>query len=817
MPIFPVVFIPNQGNMKTDDYCEQCLKLWELCTDAGLKLLASAADGAKSEVNADEQWMMKVKTKKRLTYENSVYGIHISCPVYDDTESCFYVLPMSHGLMTVLRKVGVPLYIRDIFNPEKQDDGSARRLFLDTLSQFLADSDGNIIDVTFEGFFVLTFIFGELFGRVHEAGDVSHRTCHLHFSRPGLPHHLAAWRANIVDFESRYPDLFQKLSSFLADATFQILIRLCNQFILLILAHRKYYPDVPFLPRNHGSSFIEHFFGITRSFISEFTFGQLIQMNKHITFRQGILSSGKFNTKKEKDSNNGYIPDCDTPAPPTPAEVSALEQLLSCANLDPQMTILNASPDSESEDELPVSANNIDFGLDTIRVPLQPVEAAISTDDYEEPDGATGTKKQRLKAPRGAAKMQKTDGDSAPKEKSQKRKYALFGRSTEHIEIIPPTSDIDHPLIFGSGAPHACSLCGILSLYPPHLASSLPPRLSKPLLLATNAHARHPLHPPRQLKKLYNGKNKIPMQIFHDAYFEGKIDFKGDVLEILEQRHDWAKFTFTQELFRYVFMNFIPELIVHSKNKSAITMTSTHGSSDSDNKLAIVCSKLDLKPTDRFPPTRSVSCAAITVKTRRHVALIASVMPKSDPQSAHRARIPCMTLTWETGGRVMKWALCGVSRDIRQLNRWPEYPTASLLLSIAMKFMLTSLDNVQTTQTDSNAAKTMALDHLGVIAARIRSISAKGHAGGAEPEDVHTLISIKLALKYTQLQEVESMRAIAWAHQDRNLVDFEKAPCDYKDKLSSELTIRSHLAALYNTLLESPSLCPTLLSPLSAL
>jgi hypothetical protein len=35
----------------------------------------------------------------------------------------------------------------------------------------------------------------------------------------------------------------------------------------------------------------------------------------------------------------------------------------------------------------------------------------------------------------------------------------------------------------------------------------------------------------------------------------------------LEQRHDWAKFTFTQELFRYVFMDFIPELIVHSKNQ----------------------------------------------------------------------------------------------------------------------------------------------------------------------------------------------------------------------------------------------------------
>jgi hypothetical protein len=45
---------------------------------------------------------------------------------------------------------------------------------------------------------------------------------------------------------------------------------------------------------------------------------------------------------------------------------------------------------------------------------------------------------------------------------------------------------------------------------------------------------------------------------------------------------------------------------------------------------------------------------------------------------------------------------------------------------------LTSLDDVQTTQMDSDAAKMMALNHLSVIAARIRSISAKGCAGGAE-------------------------------------------------------------------------------------
>lgn len=64
------------------------------------------------------------------------------------------------------------------------------------------------------------------------------------------------------------------------------------------------------------------------------------------------------------------------------------------------------------------------------------------------------------------------------------------------------------------------------------------------------------------------------------------------------------------------------------------------------------------------------------------------------------------------------------------------------------------------------------------------------------------LLTIKLAVKYAQLRDVESMRAIARAHQDRNLAEFEKALRDYKDELSSDATIRSHLSALYDKLLE---------------
>ncbi|KAJ6455064.1 sphingolipid C9-methyltransferase [Mycena vitilis] len=137
------------------------------------------------------------------------------------------------------------------------------------------------------------------------------------------------------------------------------------------------------------------------------------------------------------------------------------------------------------------------------------------------------------------------------------------------------------------------------------------------------------IHDP-ELKTLYHGKNKIPMQLFHDAYFEGKIDFKGDVLEIMERRHDWASFKFTPELFRYVFMEFIPEVIVHSQSQDEEQVRGNYDRGDDfyawflgprmiytcgivlspdtfesletlqDNKLAIVCSKLDLKATDRL-------------------------------------------------------------------------------------------------------------------------------------------------------------------------------------------------------------------------
>ena len=65
----------------------------------------------------------------------------------------------------------------------------------------------------------------------------------------------------------------------------------------------------------------------------------------------------------------------------------------------------------------------------------------------------------------------------------------------------------------------------------------------------------------------YHGKNKIPMHTFHEMYFNNRVDFNGDALEVLEYRHDWASFRFTLGLVWYFFTRMIPETIMHSRSQ----------------------------------------------------------------------------------------------------------------------------------------------------------------------------------------------------------------------------------------------------------
>ncbi|CAD6499847.1 BgTH12-03953 [Blumeria graminis f. sp. triticale] len=128
----------------------------------------------------------------------------------------------------------------------------------------------------------------------------------------------------------------------------------------------------------------------------------------------------------------------------------------------------------------------------------------------------------------------------------------------------------------------------------------------------------------------YSGINKIPMETFHNMYFDGQVDFNGDCLEVMEYRHDWASFRFTLSLFHFVFFQFAPEVIMHTRSQDEEQVRDHYDRGDDfygwflgprmvytsgiisdiqkeetleqlqDNKLAIVCEKINLQPDDRL-------------------------------------------------------------------------------------------------------------------------------------------------------------------------------------------------------------------------
>ncbi len=131
----------------------------------------------------------------------------------------------------------------------------------------------------------------------------------------------------------------------------------------------------------------------------------------------------------------------------------------------------------------------------------------------------------------------------------------------------------------------------------------------------------------KQLEAKYKN-SKIPLETFQELFFNGEIEFKGDALDVLELKHDWATFNFTYSLFKYFLLGMIPEVIMHSRSQDEEQVRDHYDRGDDfyswflgprmiytsgivsdinkeetleeiqDNKLRIVCEKIDLQKND---------------------------------------------------------------------------------------------------------------------------------------------------------------------------------------------------------------------------
>ncbi|KAF5337499.1 hypothetical protein D9758_013605 [Tetrapyrgos nigripes] len=125
--------------------------------------------------------------------------------------------------------------------------------------------------------------------------------------------------------------------------------------------------------------------------------------------------------------------------------------------------------------------------------------------------------------------------------------------------------------------------------------------------------------------------------------------------------------------------------------------------------------------------------------------------------------------------------------DLLVVLFWPEWPAASLLLGIACKYMVASLDDVKTSQkeSDNNAAKTIALDHLGIIAARIRSTLLKVQQ---EHEDSRGKKLLKPMEEIVKNIDINSLDRLLAAHRDVATHLSKRASDDQAYDSAQELT-----------------------------
>lgn len=65
----------------------------------------------------------------------------------------------------------------------------------------------------------------------------------------------------------------------------------------------------------------------------------------------------------------------------------------------------------------------------------------------------------------------------------------------------------------------------------------------------------------------YKAKGKIPIEVFYEMYFNSEVDMNGDMLDVLEYRHDWASLNFTMGVFKHFLLGFIPEMLIHSRSQ----------------------------------------------------------------------------------------------------------------------------------------------------------------------------------------------------------------------------------------------------------
>jgi hypothetical protein len=296
----------------------------DMSHQAGIPLLSIAADGARSEFNAQVKLMnngenyfkfndslYNIQFKSAMCYDKPI--IRMQCPKHAKktarnqlfSGARFITLgkqPVFFGqLAKLVNEFNTCLLKRDVFNTDRQDDGAAFRIFC---SNFLAQlTEHERIHEEYLSLFVYLFILGELFDAFLNR-EINHAVRIKMVMRSYF--FLNIWLDYINQcIRQHSKQFFSAAKSFISSQSYDIFQSLSESMVLLILAHRDYFANFPFIPWEFGTEALEHLFGISRQLVEDFSFYEFYKILRRVLHRDKILRTSQINIKEQKTSANG--------------------------------------------------------------------------------------------------------------------------------------------------------------------------------------------------------------------------------------------------------------------------------------------------------------------------------------------------------------------------------------------------------------------------------------------------------------------------------------------------------------------------------
>ncbi|PKB95297.1 hypothetical protein RhiirA5_262239, partial [Rhizophagus irregularis] len=218
LPNFPPVVIALIANNGSDNMSTITSFHQELLTQIApqlnLPILSIGLDGAIVEFKAQVA-IQSYSTDEQLTFKNNKLGVNFSCPIFPNVGPVIRVQDPKHAKKTSRNAIM----------------SGARLLTL-----------------------------GSSTARFEQLLKLSN------LSNSVMYHHDVI-KLDRQDDGVAYPD-----------QSFAIFISLAESMVLLVKAHREYYPNYPFLPWMHGSEACEHFFGMAHQINSDFNYSELLQL-----------------------------------------------------------------------------------------------------------------------------------------------------------------------------------------------------------------------------------------------------------------------------------------------------------------------------------------------------------------------------------------------------------------------------------------------------------------------------------------------------------------------------------------------------------